>query len=127
MDASVSASPDAAAEVENPPPAATTVAAGLIGWWPAFTLGAYGVVLSEQILALCVAATSVFLVLVLSRPRRIGRQPAWLALLIPSVPDAHRRRWRCRGAPRPGVTAGRSDGPSPAPVSPERRRSPTGS
>lgn len=64
--------------------AATTVAAGLIGWWPAFTLGAWGVVFFEQILALWVATTSIFLVVLLSRPHDVARQPAWLALLIPS-------------------------------------------
>lgn len=65
--------------------AATTVAAGLIGWWPAFTLGVYGVVFFEQILALWVAATSVFLVVALNRARDLQHQPAWLALLVPSL------------------------------------------
>lgn len=65
--------------------AATTVAAGLIAWWPAFTLGVYGVVFFEQILALWVAATSVFLVVALNRARDVRHQPAWLALLVPSL------------------------------------------
>ena len=65
--------------------AGTTVAAGLIGWWPAFTLGTYGVVFFEQILALWVAATSVLLVVLLSRPRALAERPAWIALAVPSL------------------------------------------
>lgn len=61
------------------------VAACLIGWWPAFTLGAWGAVFFEQILALWVAATAVFLVVLLTRPREVLHRPAWLALLIPSI------------------------------------------
>ena len=65
--------------------AATSVAAGLIGWWPAFTLGAYGVVFFEQILALWVAATCVLLVVLISRPRSLVERPAWFALAVPSI------------------------------------------
>jgi hypothetical protein len=65
--------------------ATTTVAAGLIGWWPAFTLGAWGVVFFQQMLALWVAATSVFAVILLARPRELLRRPSWLVLLIPSI------------------------------------------
>lgn len=65
--------------------AATTVAAALIGWWPAFTLGVYGVVFFEQIFAVWVASTTVFLVVLMSQPARVRRQPAWLALLVPSL------------------------------------------
>ena len=65
--------------------AATTVAAALIGWWPAFTLGVYGVVFFEQIVAVWVASTTVFLVVLLSKPGRLTRKPAWFALLVPSL------------------------------------------
>lgn len=64
---------------------ATTVAASLIAWWPAFTLGVYGVVFFEQIFALWVAATAVFLVVVLAHPRELVQRPAWAALLVPSL------------------------------------------
>jgi len=40
--------------------AATTVAASLLVWWPAFTLGVYKAIFFEQIFALWAAATSAF-------------------------------------------------------------------
>ena len=65
--------------------AVTTVAAALIAWWPAFTLGVYCVVFFEEILALWVATTSVFLVILLSQRHELARRPGWLALLIPTL------------------------------------------
>ena len=56
--------------------AAATVAAAGLGWWPAFTLGVYGVVFFEQHLALWAAATSAFLAAVLMGGRRMLRRPA---------------------------------------------------
>ena len=65
------------------------VAAGLagaaLGSWPAFTLGAYGVIFFEQHLALWAAATSAFLALGYARGPRVWRRPAALALLLPSL------------------------------------------
>jgi len=36
------------------------VAASLVVWWPAFDLGAYGVVFFQQLLSLWAASTAVF-------------------------------------------------------------------
>ena len=65
--------------------AVTTVAASLIAWWPAFTLGVYGTIFFEQIFALWAAATATFLVAVLMLGRRAWAQPAVYSLLIPSA------------------------------------------
>jgi hypothetical protein len=63
---------------------ATAVAASAIGWWPAFTLGVYGVIFFEQHLALWAAATSSFLALCLVVGRSAWRRPVTYALLLPS-------------------------------------------
>ncbi|MGA7689960.1 MAG: hypothetical protein WCA29_12110 [Jiangellales bacterium] len=65
--------------------AVTTVAAAGIGWWPSFTLGAYGVVFFEQQLVLWVVATSVFLVAASALRSRVFDRPAWWTLLLPSL------------------------------------------
>ncbi len=64
---------------------AATVAASAIGWWPAFTLGVYGVIFFEQRLALWAAATSAFLAVTLTGDRRIWRRVSNYALLLPSL------------------------------------------
>jgi hypothetical protein len=64
---------------------AAAMAGAALGWWPAFTLGVYGVVFFEQHLALWAAATSAFLALGLSRGFHAWRRPRVLALLVPSV------------------------------------------
>lgn len=64
---------------------ATTVAAVVIGWWPAFTLGAYGAIFFEQLYTLWAAATTVFLAAVVVLRRRAWRRPALLTLLLPSL------------------------------------------
>jgi hypothetical protein len=65
--------------------AAVVVAGATLGSWPAFTLGAYGVVFFEQHLALWAAAVSAFLALGLSRGPHVWRQPRVLALLLPTL------------------------------------------
>jgi hypothetical protein len=65
--------------------AMTTVAAAAIAWWPAFTMGTYGVVFFEQLLTLWVVASSVFLVGAVSLRGRLLRRPEWWALLVPSL------------------------------------------
>src|SRR5688500_3334122 len=64
---------------------AAALAGAALGSWPAFTLGAYGVVFFEQHLALWAAATSSFVALGLARGPRVWRRPAALALLVPSL------------------------------------------
>lgn len=65
--------------------AVTAVGAAAIGWWPAFTLGVYGVVFFEQQFAMWVAATTVFLVVSVTLRRRAWREPAMWSLLLPSL------------------------------------------
>lgn len=65
--------------------AAAAVAGAALGWWPAFTLGVYGVIFFEQHLALWAAATSAFLTLGFSRGFHVWRQARVLALLLPSL------------------------------------------
>ena len=64
---------------------ALAVAAALVAWWPAFTLGAWGSVFFEQILMLWAAATAAFVVVLLKEGSQ--RLPRLLAasLLLPSV------------------------------------------
>jgi hypothetical protein len=64
---------------------AITVAASSIGWWPAFTLGVYGVIFFEQHLALWAAATSAFLALGVAGGRRVFRRVSHYTLLLPSL------------------------------------------
>jgi hypothetical protein len=61
------------------------VAASLAVWWPAFTLGAYGVVFFEQTLSLWAAATAVFMVSLTAGRRDRVTWPRRLALLLPSL------------------------------------------
>jgi len=65
--------------------AGAAIAGATLGWWPAFTLGVYGVIFFEQHLALWAAATSAFLALGFSRGIRVWRRPAMMALLLPSL------------------------------------------
>ena len=65
--------------------AGAAIAGASLGWWPAFTMGVYGVIFFEQHLALWAAATSAFLALGLARGVRVWRRPAALALLLPSL------------------------------------------
>jgi len=65
--------------------AAAAIAGATLGWWPAFTLGVYGVIFFEQHLALWAAATSAFLALGFARGLRVWRRPAVLALLLPTL------------------------------------------
>ena len=64
---------------------AISVAASSIGWWPAFTLGVYGVIFFEQHLALWAAATSAFIAVEVSGGRRVLRRVSNYTLLLPSL------------------------------------------
>lgn len=64
---------------------AIVVAGSAIGWWPAFTLGVYGVIFFEQHLALWAAATSAFLALILVGGTPVRRHVSTYALLVPSA------------------------------------------
>ena len=64
---------------------AISVAASSIGWWPAFTLGVYGVIFFEQHLALWAAATSAFIAVEIGGVRRVLRRVSNYTLLLPSL------------------------------------------
>jgi hypothetical protein len=64
---------------------AIAVAASSIGWWPAFTMGVYGVIFFEQHLALWAAATSAFVALEIAGGRRVLRRVSNYTLLLPSL------------------------------------------
>lgn len=64
--------------------AAAAVAGAVIGWWPAFTMGVYGVIFFEQHMVLWAAATGAFLAVVAVGGRQVWRRPAVWALLLPS-------------------------------------------
>jgi hypothetical protein len=61
------------------------VAAALVVWWPAFDLGAYGVIFFQQMLALWAASTAIFLASLTAGRRAQVSWPRRLALLIPSL------------------------------------------
>ncbi|HEX3199364.1 MAG TPA: hypothetical protein VHR39_17600 [Propionibacteriaceae bacterium] len=61
------------------------VAAALVVWWPAFDLGAYGVIFFQQLLALWAASTAIFLVSLTAGRRARVSWPRRLALLLPSL------------------------------------------
>lgn len=54
-------------------------------WWPAFTLGAYGEVFFDQLLALWAAATAAFVFVLVERRPVGGRLVRAFLLLLPSV------------------------------------------
>jgi hypothetical protein len=64
---------------------AIAAAASSIGWWPAFTMGVYGVIFFEQHLALWAAATSAFIAVEVSGGRRVLRRVSNYTLLLPSL------------------------------------------
>jgi len=61
------------------------VAADLVVWWPAFDLGAYGVIFFNQFLSLWAASTAVFLASLTAGRRARLSWARRLALLIPSL------------------------------------------
>ena len=77
------------------------VAAALVVWWPAFDLGAYGVIFFQQLLALWAASTAIFLVSLTAGRRDRVSWPRRLALLLPSLwlllalvlPEAGAKPW----------------------------------
>jgi hypothetical protein len=64
---------------------AIAVAASSIGWWPAFTMGVYGVIFFEQHLALWAAATGAFIAVEVAGGPRVWRHVSNYTLLLPSL------------------------------------------
>lgn len=61
------------------------MAAAVVAWWPAFTVGAWGGVFFEQILTLWAAATAAFVIALFREgPRRLP-PPIVATLLLPSL------------------------------------------
>lgn len=73
----------------NAPPARATgviiVGMSLAVWWPAFTLGAWGVLFFEQLLTVWVAATAALVVVLIQPKGQKNRIWRLLALLVPSI------------------------------------------
>lgn len=63
---------------------AAVITVSAVAWWPAFTLGAWGAVFFEQILALWAASTAAFIIAV-SRARLYGRRRGTAVLLVPTL------------------------------------------
>ena len=61
------------------------MAAALVAWWPAFDLGAYGVLFFNQFLSRWAASTAIFLVSLTAGGRARVSWARRLALLIPSL------------------------------------------
>lgn len=64
---------------------AIAVAASVVVWWPAFTLGVWGVVFYEQIMTLWAAATAAFVVAILKQGARRLPRTLTASLLLPSL------------------------------------------
>jgi hypothetical protein len=77
--------PEANADRITQATSVAVVAAALVVWWPAFDLGAYGVIFFQQLLALWAAATAIFLVSLTAGRRARVSWPRRLALLLPSL------------------------------------------
>ena len=77
--------PEANADRITQATSVAVVAAALVVWWPAFDLGAYGVIFFQQLLAFWAASTAIFLVSLTARRRDRVSWPRRLALLLPSL------------------------------------------
>jgi hypothetical protein len=77
--------PEASADRTTQATSVAVVAAALVVWWPAFDLGAYGVIFFQQLLALWAASTAIFLVSLTAGRRDRVSWPRRLALLLPSL------------------------------------------
>ena len=64
---------------------AVALAAAVVAWWPAFTLGAWGGVFFEQVLALWAAATAAFVIAMFREGSRRLPTPIVATLLLPSL------------------------------------------
>ena len=77
--------PEASADRITQATSVAVVAAALLVWWPAFDLGAYGVIFFNQVLSLWAASTAIFLVSLTAGRRALVSWPRRLALLLPSL------------------------------------------
>jgi len=60
------------------------VGTSAVAWWPAFTLGAWGIVFFEQVMLLWAVSTGAFVVLVVAGTRESVSRWRIAALLVPS-------------------------------------------
>jgi hypothetical protein len=61
------------------------VATSALAWWPAFTLGAWGIVFFEQLMLLWAVSTAAFVVLILAGTRETISRWRVAALLVPTA------------------------------------------
>ncbi len=76
---------DAAGLTRRRATGAVAVGTTAIAWWPAFTLGAWGVVFFEQLMLLWAVSTAAFVVLVVAGTREPVSRWRVAALLVPSA------------------------------------------
>ncbi|GAA2912959.1 hypothetical protein GCM10010517_79490 [Streptosporangium fragile] len=65
--------------------AAASAGGTLVIWWPAFTLGAYGAIFFDAVLAIWAVATAVLLSGLVLRTRGVLSWGGWVALALPSI------------------------------------------
>ena len=75
---------DAAALARRRATGAVAVGTSAIAWWPAFTLGAWGIVFFEQLMLLWAVSTAAFVVLTVGGTREPVPRYRIAALLVPS-------------------------------------------
>jgi hypothetical protein len=80
---------------------ALAVGTSAVAWWPAFTLGAWGIVFFEQLMLLWAVSTAAFIVVVVAGTREPVSRWRIAALLVPSgwlvlallTPTGQQGRW----------------------------------
>jgi hypothetical protein len=77
--------PEAKADRITQATSVAVVAAALVVWWPAFDLGAYGVIFFQQLLALWAAATAIFLVSLTAAVLGCHGRGGWHSWFLPCV------------------------------------------
>jgi len=86
MDSDVgSATDDHAGLARRRATGALAVATSALAWWPAFTLGAWGIIFFEQLMLLWAVSTAAFVVLVLAGARQSFSRWRVAALLVPTA------------------------------------------
>lgn len=84
MDHDAGSAADGGALARRRATGALAVGTSAIAWWPAFTLGAWGIVFFEQVMLLWAVSTGAFVVLVVAGTREPVSRWRIAALLVPS-------------------------------------------
>jgi hypothetical protein len=84
MDHDAGSAADGGAPARRRATGALAVGTSAVAWWPAFTLGAWGIVFFEQVMLLWAVSTGAFVVLVVAGTREPVSRWRIAALLVPS-------------------------------------------